>query len=82
MMIIMFRQGTDVLPFLHITHKETNYTITGNIPDPISLNIILAQVYEFTIYLTLADGHEMVYWTGGLNHTTSTVTSLCTQTGV
>ena len=64
-----------------ITYEDNNFTFAGNIPDPMLIDITQTQeVYEFSMYLTLADGYEMLYWTGRLDLIPLTTTTITTST--
>ena len=83
--LIFFRflqTGDSCAASLVITYKEDNFTFSGDIPDPISINIYQTNIYEFTMYLKLADGYEMLYWAGRLDLTPpTTATSTKAPTG-
>ena len=49
-------------------------TFSGNFPDTYSLKVNPSLMYDFTMYLKLADGHEMVLWNGELDLTAPTTT--------
>ena len=49
-------------------------TFSGKLPDTYSLQVNPSLMYDFTMYLKLADGHEMVLWNGELDMTARTTT--------
>ena len=49
-------------------------TFSGKLPDTYSFEVNPSVMYDFTMYLKLADGHEMVLWNGELDMTAGTTT--------
>ena len=78
-LLFWFQTGDSCASSLLITYKDENFTFSGNIPDPISLDITPTDIYEFSMYLTLADGYQMLYWTGRLDLTPLTTTTFTTS---
>ena len=52
-----------------IEHGGWNRSFSGHLSDTYSLEVNQSLIFIFTMYLKLADGHEMVYWNGVLDLT-------------
>ena len=75
----MFLQiGDECAQEVIIEHEGVNVTYSGELSDTYSLEVKQSLIYIFTMYLKLADGHEMVYWNGVLDLTPTPATTSTT----
>ena len=70
----IYQSGDECAQEVIVEHGGRNVTFSGNLRDIYSLEVNPSLMYDFTMYLKLADGHEMVLWNGELVLTAPTTT--------